>query len=41
MQSDWERERTVSTTDTTKDASSDVLSDKQTNGKYFNIVFIQ
>ncbi|CAH1365695.1 unnamed protein product [Tenebrio molitor] len=31
MQSDWERERTVSTTDTTKDASSDVLSDKQTN----------
>ncbi|KAJ3649543.1 hypothetical protein Zmor_021280 [Zophobas morio] len=31
VQSDWERERTVSTTDTTKDASSDVLSDKQTN----------
>ncbi|KYB26225.1 hypothetical protein TcasGA2_TC033674 [Tribolium castaneum] len=33
MQSDWERERTVSTTDTAKDANSDVLSDKQTNGK--------
>lgn len=33
MQQDWERERTVSTSDTSKDISSDVLSDKQTTGE--------
>lgn len=37
MQPDWERERTVSTTDTTKDANSDVLSDKQTNGEFYMV----
>lgn len=33
LTSDWERERTISGSDVAKDGSSDVLSDKQTNGK--------